>query len=93
MILLRITLFTDYPNKAALDTDSIAREDNAKNKKKDEIIVSENTQDSEVTLISWKDFVDSLSLQGLMLDLANNSIINIDATNSLLLIDFHIFKV
>ena len=87
MILLRITLFTDYPKEAAPDSESIAREVNAKNKKKDEIIVSENAQVSEVTLISWKDFVDSLSLQGLMLDLANNSIINIDATNSLLLID------
>ena len=40
MILLRITLFTDYPKEAAPDSESIAREVNAKNKK-DEIIVSE----------------------------------------------------
>ena len=90
MILLRITLFTDYSKidntkhqDVSIDEKQIEKE--SKKKNKNEII--NNNEEDIVDLISWEKFVKSLSLQGLMLDLAYNSIAHINKNHSYLIID------
>jgi len=90
MILLRITLFTDYSktdNTQSNDTTLSQIENNINSKKK--ITNKESNYNSKTlcNLVSWEEFVKSLSLNGLMLDLAHNSIVKIDKANSYLIID------
>ena len=90
MILLRITLFTDYSqiDKTQRNyTASMKTEINRSPKKKVKNENLNHTIQKPYDLSSWDKFVESSSLQGLMLDLALNSIIEIDNTTPSLIID------
>ncbi len=87
MILLRITLFTNYPDAKDTELVSEIQITDAYDKKKDDPQITESVRGSGVAMDDWRNFVDSNRLQGLMLDLAHNSIINCVASNVSLLID------
>ncbi len=74
MILLRITLFTEYPPNVLEHTSSNnkTKEDDLEKKNSNNIERHDKIDDS---LDSWASFVRAQSLQGLMLDLAHNSVI------------------
>ena len=78
MTLLRITLFTEYSDNSTHEDDSIQEQsikktESKKKNKKNTLNISEK---SNFDLSIWKGFVDSQSLHGLMLDLANNSLLD-----------------
>ena len=86
MILMRIILFTEYPEeiknreykgKSTLD---IAQKKNKRNS-------SREGAQNQHSIQSWKSFVDSQKLNGLMLDLAQNSIIENNKESTSLFID------
>ena len=90
MILLRITLFTDYSNIDKTEhqnTTTIEEEIIKESKKKVKNEIVKHNKANLIDLSSWEKFVQSLPLQGLMLDLAHNSIMHIDNNHSCLIID------
>jgi hypothetical protein len=89
MILLRISLFTEYPdqvksniNNQNKDTDVLTD-----SKKKIETVAEDNISESVVDISTWKKTIDSFKLQGLMLDLASNSILDMKNDATILIID------
>ena len=87
MILLRISLFTDYtnnPNGQTLTHESVH---DKPSKKKDNQITPKIDKKIKITFQKWKDFVHSQNLTGLILDLAQNSIIEIKGDSAFLVID------
>ncbi len=93
MTLLRITLFTEYESinttlTSDLTPDTQSEKDSQlKKKNKNKKII--NNEINKINLNEWKLFVDKSSFNGLMLDLAFNSILNINKKTSILLIDEH----
>ena len=92
MILLRINLFTNYPSNQDIETKKISNENSEKNennivkKKVAEDNVSE-TDTVDYSLDSLKKFISSQDIQGLMLDLSYNSIIESNNKCTKLIID------
>ncbi len=90
MILLRISLFTEYPNQVKPNTINNQNKDtviSADSKKKNETVVKDNISQSFIDMSTWKKTIDSFKLQGLMLDLANNSILDMKTDATILIID------
>lgn len=97
MILLRITLFTEYPSTVSEKVSSAAHDisiktrkekvDNMVIKKKDETTLIEQNTSNDTSLDSWEKFVTELNLEGLMLDLSQNSILKTKEGSSKLVID------
>jgi hypothetical protein len=90
MTLLRISLFTEYPNQTELkESINQSKKDTSKPepKKKIEAIIKKKSPQSIVEISRWKKTIDSFSLQGLMLDLASNSILDMKDDATILLID------
>ena len=86
MILLRISLFTEYKNN------NISKSANMMNsnpdlKKKNKSVLIKSNKNTKVELSKWKLSVDKFKLQGLILDLANNSILDLRENATVLLID------
>ena len=97
MILLRITLFTEYPTNQSERVLSDAQDviiDNQKEKtenlsikKKDEIIDIDQNTTTDISFDSWETFVNKQELQGLMSDLSQNSVLHKSEETSTLIID------
>jgi DNA polymerase III gamma/tau subunit len=90
MTLLRISLFTEYPNQIEpKENKNQSKKDTSKpnSKKKIEAIIKKKSSQSIVEMSRWKKTIDSFSLQGLMLDLASNSILDMKDDATILLID------
>ena len=90
MTLLRISLFTEYPNQIkpkAKKNQSKKDASKTESKKKIKTIVEEKSPQSIVEISQWKKTIDSFNLQGLMLDLASNSILDMKDDATILLID------
>lgn len=97
MILLRITLFTEYPPGHSERVSSDGQDEiiNNQNEKKENIAIKkkDKTKDIEhkttgyVSLDSWESFVNDQDLQGLMLDLSQNSSLYKKEETSVLVID------
>ena len=90
MILLRVTLFTDYSqldrkDSLEISSNKIEKEKESKKKEKNETL--NRSYKDYCSLNSWEVFVESISLQGLMHDLACNSIIHLDKKSPSLIID------
>ena len=90
MILLRITLFTDY-NEVVTDElkDSPSSDEKTVNdsKKKIKSELVSDYEDEPISLSIWESFIQSISLKGLMLDLAHNSILYKNNESCFLIID------
>ncbi len=92
MILLRINLFTNYPNNQDIEpkkTSNNNKEKNENNTIKKKVIedkVSE-TDTAGYSLDSLKKFISTRDIQGLMLDLSQNSIIESHNKYTKLIID------
>ena len=97
MILLRITLFTEYPTNQSERVLSDGQDviiDNQKEKtenlsikKKDEIIDIDQNTTTDISFDSWETFVNKQELQGLMSDLSQNSVLHKSEETSTLIID------
>ena len=97
MILLRITLFTEYPSvhservlsdgKDAIINNQKEKTDNLAIKKKAKIKDIDHNTTTDISLDSWETFVNKQDLQGLMLDLSQNSILHKRGETSILVID------
>jgi DNA polymerase-3 subunit gamma/tau len=90
MILLRISLFTEYNHKesdnppvksANIDISS----SDSKKKNKTELVQSKKS--TQVELSKWKSTIENFNLQGLMLDLAYNSMLDLREDATVLTID------
>ena len=87
MIFLRIMLFTEYSRiddvkvipKETTNIDRIKKKDKPLNDTKDKKL--------NISFKSWEDFVDTQDLRGLMLDLAQNSFIDVMTDSAILTID------
>lgn len=90
MTLLRISLFTEYPNQIKSNTRNNQSKDTAistDSKKKIETVAKENISQSVIDISMWKKTIDSFNLNGLMMDLANNSILDMKNDATILIID------
>ena len=97
MILLRITLFTEYPSVLTKKRPSTKLDETGKTKKeqlgnvvikkKDENIPVSQNLSSYISLESWEKFINKKNLQGLILDLSQNSILQRNESTSTLTID------
>ena len=97
MILLRITLFTEYPSNVSIGNESSSKDksienkkvelENISNKKKDETSHLDQKINTDNSLKLWKDFTDKQDLQGLMLDLSQNSILKTKEDHATFIID------
>ncbi len=87
MILMRIILFTEYPeeikNRECKEKSTLDIEP----KKKDKSNSLSGEIPNQHSIQSWKSFVHNQKLSGLMLDLAQNSIIENNRESTFLLID------
>ena len=86
MILLRISLFTEYKNNNISESANMMNS-NPDLKKKDKSVLIKSNKNTKVELSKWKLSVDKFKLQGLILDLANNSILDLRENATVLLID------
>jgi DNA polymerase-3 subunit gamma/tau len=86
MILLRISLFTEYKNNNISESANMMNS-NPDLKKKDKSVLIKSNKNTKVELSKWKHSVDKFKLQGLILDLANNSILDLRENATVLLID------
>ena len=86
MILLRISLFTEYKNNNISESANMMNS-NPEIKKKDKSVLIKSNKNTKVELSKWKLSVDKFKLQGLILDLANNSILDLRENATVLLID------
>ncbi len=98
MIFLRIMLFTEYPNsddikpilEETTSIDRIKKEETTgedKIKKKDELFNDIGNKELNISFESWAAFVNAQDLKGLMLDLAQNSFIEVTTDSAILLVD------
>jgi len=87
MILLRISLFTEYKNNNNISKSVNMKKSNSDLKKKDEGTILNASNNTRVELSKWKLSIDKFKLQGLMLDLANNAILDLREDATVLLID------
>ena len=89
MILLRISLFTEYPDQVKSNINNQSKDTAilTDSKKKIETVAENNISQSIVDISTWKKTIDSFKLQGLMLDLANNSILDMKNDATILIID------
>ena len=92
MILLRINLFTNYPSNQDIETKKISNENSEKNE--NNIVKKKITEDKvcetdtvDYSLDSLNKFISSQDIQGLMLDLSYNSIIESNNKCTKLIID------
>ena len=86
MILLRISLFTEYKNNNISESANMMNS-NPDLKKKNKSVLIKSNKNTKVELSKWKLSVDKFKLQGLILDLANNSILDLRENATVLLID------
>ena len=90
MTLLRISLFTEYPNQIKTKTNKnqinndISKPDP---KKKIKTLTEKKSPHTFIEISKWKKAIDSFNLQGLMLDLASNSILDMKDDATILVID------
>ena len=87
MIFLRIMLFTEY---SSIDDMKVISEETTnidRIKKKDKPFNDINNKKLNISFESWVDFVDAQNLKGLMLDLAQNSFIDVMTDSTILTID------
>ena len=87
MILLRISLFTEYKNNNNISKSVNMKKSNSDLKKKDEGTILNSNKNTRVELSKWKLSIDKFNLQGLMLDLANNAILDLREDATVLLVD------
>ena len=87
MIFLRIMLFTEYSN---IDDMKVIAEETInvdRIKKKDKPFDDISNQKFNISFDSWVDFVNTQDLKGLMLDLAQNSFIDMMTDSAILIVD------
>ena len=87
MILLRIMLFTEYPSTDDMKVmpEETTNADRVKKKKKPSNDIS--NKGFNISFNSWVDFVNEQDLKGLMLDLAQNSFIDVMTDTTVLIVD------
>jgi DNA polymerase-3 subunit gamma/tau len=90
MIFLRISLFTEYAmssnessSQGSLNVDNSKQD----SKKKDETKKLKPNKCTQIELSKWKSIINEFKLQGLMLDLANNSILDLREDATVLVVD------
>ena len=87
MILLRIMLFTEY---SSIDDMNAIPEETTNidtTKKKDKVTKDIGNKKFNISFDSWVDFVNEQDLKGLMLDLAQNSFIDVMRDSAILIVD------
>ena len=84
MTLLRVNVFTEYKNVRGTDTDNIENLGNTEvSKKKVKTIANKDSIESKnkfnfIKENLWEETINKMNINGLMLDLANNSILSLD---------------
>ena len=87
MIFLRIMLFTEY---SSIDDMKVIPEETTnidRIKKKDQPFNNIDNKKLNISFKSWEDFINTQDLKGLMLDLAQNSFIDVMTDSAILIID------
>ncbi len=88
MILLRISLFTEYPHNSEPSLKANRSDDTGITETKNiETNINDSIPQTIIEMPIWKKTINSFKLQGLMLDLANNSILDIKDDATVLIID------